>query len=246
MNSEQAHDWRDRLYQSYVSTGQAGELDDLRAAASNRLPHLRRLVRRHSPKNRDSKILDLGCGYGLLLEALELEGYRDCRGVDVSEEMVGGARRLGRSNVESADLVPFVEQLGAQSIDCVFLMDVLEHFEVPTALHLLEAVHEKLRPGGRLVAHVPNAQAIFGSAVRYGDLTHQLAFTPSSVRQALKLTGFQEIDVYEDAPTPHGVKSTARRVLWECMTAWHRLLYLAETGARGCVLTQNLLFVAKA
>ena len=82
--------------------------------------------------------------------------------------------------------------------------------------------------------------------VRYGDLTHHLAFTPSSVRQMLQTTGFAQIEVHEDAPVPHGLKSAARRVVWECLTSWHRLLYLAETGSPRCVLTQNLLFTATA
>lgn len=238
--------WKNRLYQSYVSSGQAGELDDLRAARARRLPHLRSLVRKLAPTEKRARVVDLGCGYGMLLEALEAEGFHDRQGVDVSEEMVEVARRLGRNDVECADLEAYVAQLEDGSVDCVFAMDVLEHFDKPTLFKLLDAIHAKLRPGGTLIGHVPNAMAIFGSVVRYGDLTHELAFTPSSVRQMLQVTGFGHVEVYEDAPVPRGIKSAARRAIWECMTAWHRLLYLAETGASGCVLTQNLLFVAKA
>jgi hypothetical protein len=57
--------------------------------------------------------------------------------------------------------------------------------------------------------------------------------------------GFSGVDCFEDKPIAHGVKSLARRVIWDAGTLPFRLLLTAETGTRGFILSQNFLFVAR-
>jgi hypothetical protein len=46
-----------------------------------------------------------------------------------------------------------------------------------------------LRLGGRRIIRVPNGVSPFAGVIRYGDLTHELAFTcPASVRPAYSRT----------------------------------------------------------
>ena len=54
---------------------------------------------------------------------------------------------------------------------------------------LLDAVREALRPGGCLIAVVPNAKGLFGAQVRFADITHELSFTPTSVAQLCAVVG---------------------------------------------------------
>lgn len=91
---------------------------------------------------------------------------------------------------------------------------------------------------------MPNAEGIFGSRIRYGDLTHEQAFTASSIRQMFGALRFGKTECFEDKPVVHGMKSLVRRILWELGSAPARLLSLAETGGSGVILSQNLLFVA--
>ena len=46
------------------------------------------------PPNRDAAILDIGCGHGAILYALQQAGYHNARGVDGSAEQVQAAARL--------------------------------------------------------------------------------------------------------------------------------------------------------
>ena len=80
--------------------------------------------------------------------------------------------------------------------------------------------------------------------IRYGDLTHENCFTPKSIRQALRSSGFTEVQCFEDKPIIHGLKSLIRRMFWDVMTIFPRLLLIAETGQPGTILSQNFLVVA--
>src|SRR5690554_114624 len=236
------------LYDSYVSSGQASGADvlagDENASISKSTYHTK-LVQKHMPIDRDVEILDIGCGNGGLLRCLKEHGYHACRGVDVSAEQVALAHRSGLNDVHQGDVFDFLKSLDAHSLDVVFAIDLLEHFAREELFGLLAEIHRVLAPGGRLIGHVPNAEGIYGARIRYGDMTHELAFTPNSVSQALRAVGFENVYVFEDVPHIHGVKSFVRRVLWHVGTLHARVLLAAETGNTRFVLSQNLLFIGE-
>ncbi|MFZ1748832.1 MAG: hypothetical protein WAU01_01515, partial [Saprospiraceae bacterium] len=81
--------------------------------------------------------------------------------------------------------------------------------------------------------------------IRYGDLTHELAFTPKSIRQLLYAFGFNKIEIKEDIPIVHGLFSSIRYLLWYIFTLRYRIIYLVETGNFDIVLSQNMTIIAK-
>jgi SAM-dependent methyltransferase len=231
--------FRARLYGAYVTSGQASP------AQAGRIPrHLSALVRQHAPSDRDSVILDLGCGNGSLIAALKAAGYHRVRGIDGSAEQVALAHALGHPEVEQGDLLAELRR-HVHDVDAIFLLDVLEHLTRDELTTVLDACSHALRPGGGLVIHVPNAEGLHGMRMRYGDLTHELAFTAASIRQVLRVCGFERVECYEDTPVLHGVKSAVRLMLWKLTTLTARLQLLAETGQRCHLLTQNLYAVAR-
>ncbi|MGC2298192.1 MAG: class I SAM-dependent methyltransferase, partial [Acidobacteriaceae bacterium] len=182
--------------------------------------------------------------HGALLYFLGRQGYSNVHGVDGSREQVEFARQLGIAGVELGDAESFVRSRESESADVVALFDVLEHLTRQEAFDLLTEVRRVLAPGGICIGHVPNAGGIFGARIRYGDLTHEQAFTASSVRQMFGALRFGKTECFEDKPVIHGVRSLVRRILWELGSAPIRLLSIAETGGGGAILSQNLLFVA--
>jgi hypothetical protein len=66
-----------------------------------------------------------------------------------------------------------------------------------------------------------------------------------AVGQIFHSLQFSDVECFEDKPVAHGMKSLARRVLWETGTAPFRLLLAAKTGTSGAILSQNFLFVAR-
>jgi SAM-dependent methyltransferase len=236
---------RDRLYGRYVSARQTPPAPATLDGLTPRRPHLRALVRRHFPDDRAAAILDLGCGHGALLHFAAEAGYRNLAGVDASPEQVAAAHRLGLSQVRQGDLMAALKALPDASQDVVVAFDVVEHLARDEALDMADEARRVLKPGGRWIIHAPNGCSPFCGAVRYGDLTHELAFTPQSLAQLALNAGFRSVACHEDAPVVHGVRSFARAALWRALRAALRFYLAVETGsARGAVLTQNLLAVA--
>ena len=239
--------YRTRIYASYSS----GRHQSLAPASvqglAPRAPYLNRLIRLHFPNDRAARILDLGCGYGAVIHFARQAGYRNIRGVDGSQEQVAAARRLGIEGVEAGDVMPALADCVTRSLDCVVAFDLIEHFTRDELLHLVDEVKRVLVPGGIWIIHAPNGESPFGSRVRYGDLTHELAFTRTSIGQLLYSSGFSAARSYEDAPIPHGLRSSVRRGMWFAFRGMLRLYLAAETGetARDVILSQNILTVAR-
>ena len=237
--------WKSEFYAAYVSSGQAGDVGATAAELFRpRMTYLSHIVDKHVTPGRDARVIDLGCGAGGMLYVLGLLGYRDIAGVDISGEQIAVARRLGIAAATCEPLEDFLAAQPAASVDTVLAIDILEHMTRPEVMEVLAGVRRVLKPGGRCVAHVPNAEGLHAMAVRYGDFTHELAFTRISASQVFRVAGFSQVRCFEDKPLVHGVKSLARRVIWDVGTLPSRLLRMAETGAGGAILSQNMMIEA--
>ena len=84
-------------------------------------------ISRHLPHDKKSSILDIGCGFGRYLKALEMNGYPNSFGIDPSEEQISYARdRLHLTNIENIDAISFLNK-SKHLYDAILLLDVLEH-----------------------------------------------------------------------------------------------------------------------
>jgi len=228
------------VYENYRTLQGMG----LTADVAPRRPSLERLIRRHFPNDRAVQILDVGCGDGALLQSLQHAGYRNIVGVDFSPEQVRAARDLGFEVIQQ-DVRECLPSLPSESFDVIVALDVLEHFDRADELHLVREVARLLRPRGRFIVHVPNAEAIFSGAVRFGDVTHEMAFTRHSIRQLLRAAGFQTIEVFEGRPPIHGFVSLVRWCIWMAARTLVAIVFAAETGDLHPILSQNLTAVAR-
>jgi len=235
-----------RIYRSYVSSGARVAIPQDGSEVGPRAPYLKRLVRNLFPADRQARVLDLGCGDGALLFVAQQAGYRQITGVDLSPEQVEIARSRGLPRIEEAEIMPFLAAQPAQSYDLVIAFDVIEHLSKPELMAVMGEIHRVLRDGGRWIIHVPNAQSPFFGRIRYGDFTHEMAFTQRSLASVLRVTGFAAIECFEDQPTAHGLVSLIRLMLWKILINGLRLYIMIESGERGddLIFSQNLLAIA--
>ncbi|HJU88356.1 MAG TPA: class I SAM-dependent methyltransferase [Gemmatimonadaceae bacterium] len=234
---------RDRIYERYNSINHGDRAASVRDNLASRAPYLRRVVARHFPKRRDAEILDLGCGYGALIHYAREAGFARARGVDVSPEQVAAAREIGIPNVTQGTLFETIAATRTASCDLVIAFDLIEHLTREELVTLVDEIARVLKDDGSLLIHTPNAESPFFGRIRYGDLTHEQAFTRNSLSQLLLSSGFDRVEFYEDTPVVHGVVSGVRYLIWRVLRAGLKLYVGAETGSfeRDAVFTQNLL-----
>lgn len=116
---------------------------------------------------RDAEVLDVGCGGGLLSEALAKAGAR-VTAIDLAPNLLKMARLHGlESGVQVGYREIAVEALAAEmpgAFDAVTCMEMLEHVPDPSAI--VRACATLLKPGGRLFLSTLNrTPAAFALAI---------------------------------------------------------------------------------
>lgn len=147
-----------------------------------------------------SNVLDIGCGRGEFLELMRDAGI-GARGVDLDETMVEFCRSRGLA-VELNDAVSYLEQLEDESLDGVFIDQVVEHLEPAYLVRLLELCHRKMKFGYYLVAETVNPLAFTSFANFYIDMTHVRPVHPETLRFLFGAAGFREIEAQFSSPVP--------------------------------------------
>ena len=238
--------FRSRIYRHYVQARERKLAPPTLADLAPRAPMFRKLVRQYFPADKDAVVLDVGCGHGAMIHIARQLGYRNLCGIDCSPEQVEAARQLGIEGVEEGDLNQTLKDRADKSLDVVVAFDVLDHFTRDELLPFVDEVKRVLKPGGRLIIHAPNGESLFCGRIRYGDLTHELAFTRTSLNQLLLSSGFTSVHCFEDTPVVHGAKSAVRWIFWKIFRSMLRLYIAVETGdASGShIFSQNMFAVA--
>jgi 2-polyprenyl-3-methyl-5-hydroxy-6-metoxy-1,4-benzoquinol methylase len=193
------------------------------------------------PADRNARILEIGCGCGEMLYGLEKKGYKNLVGLDYCREELDEAAHFVSAELVCDDAQKFLDET-KHEYDLVIAYNVLEHFSKESLLEMLRNIRKVLKPGGALIAMVPNAVSPFAGTSRYWDITHELAFTTNSWRQLASLVGFDEVDFRECGPVPHGVVSSIRYALWQAIRLMIKFYMLVEVASdRGGLYTQDML-----
>jgi SAM-dependent methyltransferase len=137
-----------------------------------------------------ARVLDIGCGRGVLLSALAQRGF-EAHGFEVSPSAATGVdpraiMRFGKNLEEAAYPRSYFDQ--------VIIWHVLEH--LPDPRRTLDEIRRVLKPGGRLVVAVPNYSSLqarcFGAGWFHLDPPRHLYHFPvEGLRRLLESTGFQ-------------------------------------------------------
>jgi 2-polyprenyl-3-methyl-5-hydroxy-6-metoxy-1,4-benzoquinol methylase len=204
--------------------------------------------------DKSARVLDIGCGTGLLVNALRGFGYANVEGIDLSPQQIEVARAAGLP-CTLVDEQYVERRAGTEpgSLDAVFLMDVLEHVPVASQMAFVGAIGRLLKPDGVLVISVPNANSSFASRWRYIDWTHCSAFTEHSLEFVVKNQGFRQVAYF---PYEYGQRPRFPYVHHPSFWTWlvrrlvrsfRRLEAIGEFGRQGLhmSLSLNLLAVCR-
>jgi SAM-dependent methyltransferase len=143
---------------------------------------LRHLVRRleKAGLKKTARILDYGCGNGVLIQFLNERGYELVSGYD-----------------------PYVEgystPMKGQQFDCVIANDVIEHVEDPRAM--VDECRELVRPGGLLYIGTADSEPVEMTdlephVMRLHQPFHRIIITQASLEQLATGADLQLVDAY--------------------------------------------------
>ena len=187
-----AHDWWD-------SNGPLRTLHDINPVRLN-------YIAENVPLD-GKRVLDVGCGGGVLTEALARRGA-NAAGLDASDAVIEVARQHAQdSNLAIEYIAGRLEDFAAENPDCydvITCMELLEH--VPDPGVLLQVCARLLRPGGDLVLATINRNvksylsAIVGAERLFGLLpegTHDYGafIRPSELDHWLRGAKFSVLDI---------------------------------------------------
>lgn len=188
--------YRDIIYNSYISSGFRSEYNEKeylmqkRYFINNYLEYL--------PKDKNARILDLGCGIGEFVGFCLEKEYSNVIGVDTSAENIEYCRKTYEgATFALVDMFDYLdENTSKDKFDCIIFNDVIEHLTKNEVIDVLGKIKANLNPGGNVIIKTPNmANPFVNTAGRYIDFTHETGFTEFSIKQCLRAIGFYKIIV---------------------------------------------------
>ncbi len=104
---------------------------------------------------KDSRILDIGCGYGYFLDEMKSKGYTNLVGITLSETNAKMARERGHTIKEyDPTFIPQSDGFIDESVDFIFLRHTLHHSPYP--IFSLVEYNRLLKQGGQIYIEVPS------------------------------------------------------------------------------------------
>ena len=155
-----------------------------------------------------TRVIDLGCGRGEMLELLKDNGI-PVKGIDGDAESVAICRSKGL-DAEEADLFVWLQAQPDGAHEVLFCSQVIEHLPPLELPGFIRQCAAKLEKGGVLILETPNPEclAIFATHF-YLDPTHQRPVPPILAAFHMEEAGLGRIEVKRLAPAVDSMPSLA-------------------------------------
>ena len=141
------------------------------------------LIDRYVPAKVNHKILDIGCGSGLMLNALEQIG--ETNGMDMSDDAINFSKEIFSGTVKKGmlpDNIPYEKEY----FSLVVALDVIEHVDDDRAA--LVAIRSHIAPGGQAVITVPACMFLWSEHDVLNE--HKRRYTLEELKMKLLDAGF--------------------------------------------------------
>jgi 2-polyprenyl-3-methyl-5-hydroxy-6-metoxy-1,4-benzoquinol methylase len=160
-------------------------------------------------------LLDVGCGKGWFLETARERGWQ-VQGVELCAEVAKRTMERVQTQVHVGSI--FDVALPSETFDLVTMFDVIEHLEAP--IEALRICYRVLKPGGALALSTPNLRGLgcrlLGArAFAVWPDEHIIYFGPASMKRALHLADFVDIEIASREIYPENAATIISRLLGE-------------------------------
>lgn len=141
-------------------------------------------IERHMELQKESTLLDIGCGSGLMLNALD--ELANTSGMDMSNEAIQFSQEIFKGPIKQGSL-PNNAPFPKESFDLITALDVVEHIDED--IESLKGIRHLLKPSGKAVITVPAYMFLWSSFDEMNE--HKRRYTLPELRQKLISAGFQ-------------------------------------------------------
>lgn len=128
-----------------------------------------KLIEQYSTKN--SRILDVGCGYGRFLKPLKQVGYQ-VTGVEVNQEIVDALVKEGLECMTPDQMIG-----SGQTYDVILMSHIIEHFTPTDLFKFIDNYLDVLSKSGHLIILTPIYSKYF-----YDDFDHIKPYHPTGIQ----------------------------------------------------------------
>jgi O-antigen chain-terminating methyltransferase len=151
-----------------------------------------------------SCVLDIGCGRGEFLEILKDHSIGSI-GIDFDPDMIRFCRSR-KLNVELTDAITYLEKVADNSIDGIFIDQVVEHLEPDYLVRMLSACFRKMKPGANIIVETVNPLSLASFFNFYLDMSHHKPVHPLTLKFLLESVGFRSNEIKYYSTIPDEVK----------------------------------------
>lgn len=135
---------------------------------------------------REPRVLDVGCGSGVLARELKTFGA-NVAAIDVAAHAEWDSAVTDGVHFREGDYLEVSSELGSH--DCVLALDVMEHIEDESGF--VSAIERNVRPGGLIILTVPAYQWMWS---RHDDINHHFRrYTRQTLGDALEGRGLRVV-----------------------------------------------------
>lgn len=238
-------EFRNFVYDSYTATHKHFSKKE-QGVSVGRALQLEALLRKGLPPDRQAPILDFGCGDGVTLSVAEKLGYSRLYGVDLCQALLERASGRTSATLSHGLGLDYLKSCADGAFEAILAFDVFEHLTRPELLATCREIARTLKPGGRLLIHVPNGASPYCGGILWGDVTHERPYTKTALAAVLLPLGFDKIEASEVTPVPHGIFSFIRAALWQVFRTGMVIRVAVETGAyKDLLFTINMFVTAR-
>lgn len=178
-------------------------------------------------------VLDIGCGTGVMLEALQAKGICAC-GVERDPASVRFASSLGHKVIQD-DAIRFLAS-NKDTFDGIYCSHFVEHLPIDQVHRLLELTAQALVPGGVAVMTFPDPESIRSQLLGFWRDPEHVRFYHPELIEAIALThglvvdynsqNIQErkVTTFALSPSAMAPEDDPAPTLWEkCLPGLHQL-----------------------
>lgn len=132
-------------------------------------------------------VVDLGCGEGAFLLALQQHGKKDVLGVESNKQLADLAESWGVPIVRK-DLLAYLREEQLEAATYVYT-DVVEHVPFEVNVEVLE----RLPGGSRLILQTPHTETLRGHQYYFRVPSHVAAYSPFVLKKMLERSGYKVV-----------------------------------------------------